>query len=84
MELYFYTTEGCHLCNQAENLLVSTPLAKPVPVSVVDISESEALVKQYGTRIPVLGRSDSAAELNWPFSEQDVQRFVEATDPSSM
>lgn len=76
MELIFYTTDGCHLCEQAEQVLMTTPLADPVPVSVVDISESEALVGRYGTRIPVLQRDDTGAELNWPFDGTDVQQFV--------
>lgn len=76
MELIFYTTEACHLCELAEAVLVNTPLATPVAVEVVDISESAALVEQYGMRIPVLQRSDDSRELNWPFTPEDVQRFV--------
>lgn len=76
MELIFYTTEGCHLCSQAEQVLMTTRLAEPVPVNVVDISESEALVERYGTRIPVLQRDDTGAELNWPFDGAQVQHFV--------
>lgn len=78
MELIFYTTAGCHLCEQAEALLVQVPLPRPVPVSAVDISESTDLVERYGTRIPVLRRSDSGRELNWPFSAEDIQQFVAA------
>jgi hypothetical protein len=81
MELTFYTTEACHLCELAEAVLVNTPLASPVPVNVVDISESETLVERYGTRIPVLQRSDDGKELNWPFIVQDVQRFVGHSPP---
>ena len=78
MELIFYTTEACELCEQAEAVLINTPLATPVAVEAVDISESEALVERYGLRIPVLQRSDTRAELNWPFNSSDVQRFLGA------
>lgn len=78
MELTFYTTEGCHLCEEAEALLVQVQLPRPVPVSAVDISECPDLVERYGTRIPVLRRSDSGRELSWPFSAEDVQHFVTA------
>ncbi|HBX39441.1 MAG TPA: thioredoxin family protein, partial [Marinobacter adhaerens] len=54
MELLFYTTSQCHLCELAEALLVSTPMPEPIPVDVVDIAQSEELVERYGTRIPVL------------------------------
>ena len=35
MELLFYTTSQCHLCELAEALLVSTPMPEPIPVDVV-------------------------------------------------
>lgn len=82
VELNFYTTEACHLCEQAEYVLATTPLTSPVPVNVIDISESEDLVERYGMRIPVLQRSDTGVELNWPFAAADVQRLVgEAQSP---
>ena len=81
MELIFYTTDACHLCELAEAVLINTPLASPVPVEVVDISESEALVERYGTRIPVLQRSDTGEELNWPFTAEDVQHLVIPSPP---
>lgn len=84
VELIFYTTDACHLCEQAETVLINTPLTSPVPVSVVDISESEDLVSRYGTRIPVLQRSDTNVELDWPFSTADVQRFVEQGPDGSL
>lgn len=66
MELLFYTTSQCHLCELAEALLVSTPMPEPIPVDVVDIAQSEELVERYGTRIPVLRRNDTGVELDWP------------------
>ncbi|TVP56598.1 MAG: glutaredoxin family protein [Halomonadaceae bacterium] len=74
--LFFYITEHCELCTQAEAVLVATPIEDPIPVEVVDIAESEELVEQYGTRIPVLRREPDGAELNWPFTQEDVVRFV--------
>lgn len=74
--LIFYITEHCELCEKAEAVLMATPIEDPIPVDVVDIAESETLVEQYGTRIPVLRRESDGAELNWPFSEADVVRFV--------
>lgn len=77
MELYFYTTSQCHLCELAEALLVNTPMPKPVPVDVVDIAQSEALVERYGTRIPVLRRNDTGAELDWPFNRDQLLTFLQ-------
>lgn len=82
VELNFYTTAACHLCEQAEYVLATTPLASPVAVNVIDISESEDLVERYGMRIPVLQRSDTGVELNWPFAAAEVQRLVEQAPES--
>ncbi|HTN32674.1 MAG TPA: glutaredoxin family protein [Marinobacter sp.] len=77
MELLFYTTSQCHLCDLAEALLVSTPMAVPVPVDAIDIAQSEELVARYGTRIPVLRRSDTGAELGWPFTRDQLLTFLQ-------
>lgn len=74
--LYFYITEDCELCEEAEQILVRTPLDTPLPVDVVDISQSEALVQQYGERIPVLRMEPEGKELDWPFTSEDVIAFL--------
>lgn len=77
MELLFYTTAQCHLCELAEALLISTPLPRPIPVNVVDIAQSEQSVARYGTRIPVLRRSDTGNELDWPFTQDQLLSFLQ-------
>ncbi|MBK1874279.1 MULTISPECIES: glutaredoxin family protein [Marinobacter] len=77
MELFFYTTSQCHLCDLAEALLISTPMPVPIPVDVVDIAQSEELVERYGTRIPVLRRKDTGRELNWPFTREQLLTFLQ-------
>ncbi|RBW51390.1 glutaredoxin family protein [Marinobacter sp. F3R11] len=77
MDLLFYTTSQCHLCELAEALLVNTPMPAPVPVDVVDIAQSEELVQRYGTRIPVLRRGDTGQELDWPFNQDQLLTFLQ-------
>lgn len=77
MELLFYTTSQCHLCELAEALLVSTPMPTPIPVDVIDIAQSETLVARYGTRIPVLRRNDTNEELGWPFTRDQLLTFLQ-------
>ena len=77
MDLVFYTTTRCHLCELAEALLVSTPLPEPIPVDAVDIAQSGRLVERYGSRIPVLHRSDTGAELDWPFTRDELIHFLQ-------
>ena len=77
MELIFYTTSQCHLCELAEALLVNTPMPEPIPVYAVDIAQSEKLVERYGTRIPVLHRRDTGKELDWPFTKDQLIDFLQ-------
>ena len=77
MQVLFYTTEHCHLCELAEALLVQTPIDPPIPVDVVDIAQSEDLVTRYGTRIPVLRRDDTGQELDWPFTQGELLAFLD-------
>ena len=73
-QLTLYSTSHCHLCELAQALLL--PMAGKFTLEIIDIAEDEALLAQYGTRIPVLHRQDSKAELNWPFAAGDIQDFL--------
>ncbi|WP_372612393.1 glutaredoxin family protein [Halomonas sp.] len=53
IQLRFYTTLGCHLCEQLQALLL-TLAADEVWLEKIEISEDDALVERYGMRIPVL------------------------------
>ncbi len=72
MKLLLYGTSFCHLCEQAEAVLHSAG----VTAEHIDIAEDDALLERYGTRIPVLEREDSGAELGWPFDESTLKRFI--------
>ncbi len=72
MRLLLYGTEFCHLCEQAEELLH----AVGAEAEHIDIAEDDALIESYGTRIPVVVRKDSGAELGWPFDAAALQRFL--------
>ncbi len=74
-QFILYGTLGCHLCEEAESLL--TPLlSSSCSVECVDISESDELIEQYGTSIPVLRRVRDNAELNWPFDSVKARFFL--------
>ena len=70
--VWFYTTSGCHLCEEAAVLLKEF---QGTQVNVCDISESDALIDLYGTRIPVLRRDDNV-EMGWPFDRKDLAHFL--------
>ena len=75
MHYEFYTTLGCHLCDEAEALYKAV-----IPnshIKTIEISASDILMVQYGTRIPVLKRLDSAQELGWPFDANTLLNFIQ-------
>lgn len=77
--LILYTTAGCHLCEQAAELVDEVlPADGSWTLQPQDIAESEPLVEAYGLRIPVLRRPDTGEELGWPFDERDVRGFLAA------
>ncbi|MEE4661521.1 MAG: glutaredoxin family protein [Halieaceae bacterium] len=73
--LVLYSTSACHLCEQAEALLLPL-VSQGVVVAVDDISESDALFHQYGMRIPVVKDVASGRELDWPFDAQALQELL--------
>lgn len=48
----FYTRDGCHLCEQAEELLAAE--AKRVRVKRIDIDRDEEIHDRYHIRVPVV------------------------------
>lgn len=76
MALVLYSTEACHLCDEAVKVLVETHQTLMFEVYVEDIAESEALVEKYGTRIPVLFDEQTNKELDWPFTSGEAQEFI--------
>lgn len=68
-------TLGCHLCEQAEAMLM--PLVeRGLLVELVDIAEHQEWLETYALLIPVLRRCDNGAELCWPFDENQVVRLL--------
>jgi len=81
-----YSTEGCHLCEQAYRLLVEEGVQEHV--QVIDIAFDDVLFLRYGVTIPVVSISSEAStaaaetasddnslsisELGWPFDRADL------------
>lgn len=74
MDWILYGTLGCHLCEQAEQLLQQVQCARPVTWTVVDIADlPEAEQMALARRIPVL--QAGAQQLGWPFGLPDLMRL---------
>ncbi len=71
-ELLLYLRADCHLCEQVIALLEAAG-ARWRPV---DIDGDEVLTEVYGLRIPVLKLPGSGHELDYPFDEDRLRRFL--------
>ncbi|WP_116473137.1 glutaredoxin family protein [Zobellella maritima] len=67
-----FSTDGCHLCEQAWQLLEQNGVSAQTELK--DIMDNEQWLADYRVRIPVLRREDGA-ELNWPFTAADLIEF---------
>ena len=54
MRVEFFTRPGCHLCDDARAVLVAEQARTPFDLQEVDIESDDALVREYGLRIPVV------------------------------
>lgn len=68
-------TLGCHLCEYAEAELMPF-IEHGLLVELVDIVERDDWLDRYALLIPVLRRTDTGAELHWPFSASQVAAFL--------
>ncbi|SHN01396.1 glutaredoxin family protein [Phytopseudomonas punonensis] len=68
-------TLGCHLCDYAEAVLMPF-VENGLLVELVDIAEVPGLLERYALVIPVLRRTDTGAELHWPFDAPQVASFL--------
>ena len=65
-------TSACHLCEQADALLLPLNIA----YTKVDIAEQEQWQEGYAIKIPVLFDTEQQHELCWPFTAEEIQDFV--------
>ncbi len=75
--LTLYSTDGCHLCERAETVLNEVAQHNPeLSWQVVDIAPDEQLSERYGIRIPVILLEGAEYDLGWPFTADDVRRYL--------
>jgi glutaredoxin len=49
-----YTRAGCHLCEEAERVLLAERAATPFRLQLVDVDDNPELRRRYGVRVPVV------------------------------
>jgi glutaredoxin len=67
-QLLLLSTSACHLCEQAEALL----LQLDITYQKIDIAEQEQWQKRYAIKIPVLLNAENQQELCWRPSEMRI------------
>ena len=78
MKVNLYTTSGCHLCELAVTLLEDMVRAGKIrEIEEVEIANSEILIQEYGTRIPVVAIDEE--ELDWPFEIPALEKLIKKT-----
>jgi hypothetical protein len=78
MHFLLLGTDGCHLCEQAAEIIQQClPTDDQQVIEIIDIAEQEQWQAQYAIRIPVLYHPANQKELCWPFDLADVQTFIE-------
>jgi glutaredoxin len=71
--LTLYEREGCHLCDEARDLL--DQLIGPGSYARVDVDTSDELVIRYGFRLPVIAL-DGKDRLEAPITGPDVRALA--------
>lgn len=74
--LELMTTSGCHLCDQAVDVIVNGLDGRNFTIDLVDIAFDDALMDRYAVRIPVLVCPQQTKELAWPFDSRQLSDFA--------
>ena len=49
-----YARDGCHLCDEARRVIEDVRVRTPFDFTEIDIETDDALIRDYGIRIPVV------------------------------
>jgi len=77
IQLLLLGTSGCHLCEQAQQIIKDCLLnSLELNITTIDIAEQEQWQAQYAIRIPVLYHPETKKDLGWPFNRAHVEEFI--------
>jgi len=80
MKVKLFSTDGCHLCEQAIGMFYyakqQSLFDDSVELEIIDIVCDELLTEKYGHSIPVLQYGQR--ELNWPFELEELVEWIKA------
>lgn len=70
-----YARSGCHLCDVARVTIETVRARYPFTFEEIDIDRDDALVKEYGVRVPVV-RIDGEEAFEVEVSARDLEALV--------
>ncbi|HIC45454.1 MAG TPA: glutaredoxin family protein [Methylophaga aminisulfidivorans] len=76
MVIHLYTTAGCHLCEQAQELLHASSQAYAIDIKPIEIGDDDKLVEEFGVHIPVVEFPDKQ-QLFWPFDLTQLNQKIQ-------
>jgi hypothetical protein len=74
--LTLFGTSACHLCEQAEAIVLASLPVATYELYRVDIAADPGLFNKYGLLIPVLEREGAPGPLCWPFDKKALLNFL--------
>ncbi len=77
--LILYTREGCHLCDEAKEILEAYARYLP-PISEVDIDKDAILIAKFTTCVPVV-EFDGKIRFKRRIDEMLLRRLIEGSQP---
>lgn len=76
-----YGTLGCHLCEQAEQIVATLAKDFTITLEIVDIADDPSWLEAFAERIPVLENLINDQQANWPFDPHILSDWL--TEPSA-
>ncbi|BCE01856.1 glutaredoxin family protein [Marinicellulosiphila megalodicopiae] len=73
-----YSTDGCHLCEQALALIAQ--VNPNIKINVLDIMDDPVWLESFQIRIPVLEIPNTSIQLDWPFDAEQLSQFLSTND----
>jgi hypothetical protein len=78
MRVLLLGTEGCHLCEEAREIVAACAkeIGPDFKIEPIDIAEQTEWQPDYAIKIPVLLEPESRRELGWPFDHAQAAHFL--------
>lgn len=78
MTLQFLTRDGCHLCEEAFEMLAGRAGSAGITVAVLDIDEDQALFEEFDLRVPVIRDASGVVLAEGVIDSESIRRIIAA------